>query len=111
VPASACRGRPAAACLRALPSAVSSTPGIVWEGGQDGKLRAYASATGKVLWSYDTVRGYRATSDRIAGLGGSIDGGGTVVSGGNVYTNSGYTHFGIIGSEMTGNMVLAFGLR
>jgi hypothetical protein len=28
-----------------------------------------------------------------------------------VYTNSGYTHFGIIGTEMTGNVVLAFSLH
>jgi polyvinyl alcohol dehydrogenase (cytochrome) len=97
-------------CLPALPSAVSSTPGLVWEGGQDGRLRAYSSSTGRVLWQYDTVRTYFHTSDHVLGHGGSIDGGGTVVSHGVVYTNSGYTHFGIIGSEMAGNMLLAFSL-
>ena len=35
---------------------------------------------------------------------------GTVVANGMVYSNSGYTHFGIVGSEMTGNVVLAFSL-
>jgi polyvinyl alcohol dehydrogenase (cytochrome) len=109
-PASGCLGRPPVACLPALPSAVSSSPGIVWEGGQDGKLRAYSSATGKVLWRFDTVRHYRHTTDGVPGFGGSIDGGGTVVSHGMVYSDSGYTHFGIVGSEMTGNVVLAFKL-
>lgn len=98
-------------CLPALPSAVSSSPGLVWEGGQDGILRAYSSADGRVLWSYDTVRTYLHTTDGIPGFGGSIDGGGTVIAHGMVYSNSGYTHFGIIGSEMTGNVVLAFALR
>lgn len=105
-----CLGKPAGPCLPALPSAVSTTPGIVWEGGQDGVLEAYSSANGKVLWRYDTVHRYLHTTDGFPGVGGSIDGGGTVVSNGMVYTNSGYTHFGIVGSEMTGNMVLAFAL-
>jgi polyvinyl alcohol dehydrogenase (cytochrome) len=99
-------------CLPALPSAVSSSPGLVWEGGQEGRLRAYSSATGKILWQYDTVRTYLNTTDHVLlAHGGSIDGGGTTVSHGMVYTGSGYTHFGIIGSEMAGNMVLAFGLK
>jgi polyvinyl alcohol dehydrogenase (cytochrome) len=112
VPLSTCLHRrvPSGACLPALPAAVSSTPGLVWEGGQDGILRAYSSATGRVLWHYDTVRGYRRTTDHLPGVGGSIDGGGTVVANGVVYSNSGYTHFGITGSEMTGNVVLAFTL-
>ena len=98
-------------CLPALPAAVSSSPGLVWEGGQDGILRAYSSADGRVLWSYDTVRRYRHTTDGVPGFGGSIDGGGTVIAHGMVYSNSGYTHFGIIGTEMTGNVLLAFALR
>jgi polyvinyl alcohol dehydrogenase (cytochrome) len=113
VPLLTCAHRrlPTGACLPALPAAVSSTPGLVWEGGQDGVLRAYSSATGKVLWSYDTVHTYRRTTDGVPGFGGSIDGGGTVVANGMVYSNSGYTHFGIVGSEMTGNVVLGFALR
>lgn len=98
-------------CLPALPGAVSSSPGLVWEGGQDGQFRAYSSATGQVLWSYDTVRRYRHTTNNVPGIGGSIDGGGTVIAHGMVYSNSGYTHFGIIGTEMTGNVVLAFALH
>jgi polyvinyl alcohol dehydrogenase (cytochrome) len=112
VPLLTCTQRqlPTGLCLPALPSAVSSTPGLVWEGGSDGILRAYSAKTGQVLWSDDTVHTYPVTTDGIPGFGGSIDGGGTVVSHGMVYSNSGYTHFGIVGSEMTGNMVLAFGL-
>jgi polyvinyl alcohol dehydrogenase (cytochrome) len=113
VPLSTCLHRRvrSGACLPALPAAVSSSPGIVWEGGQDGILRAYSSSTGRVLWHYDTVHAYRHTTDRVPGVGGSIDGGGVVVANGLVYSNSGYTHFGIVGSEMTGNVVLAFSLE
>jgi hypothetical protein len=64
----------------------------------------------RVLWSYDTVRTYLHTTDGLPGVGGSIDAGGPVVANGMVYVGSGYTHFGIIGSEMTGNVMLAFGL-
>ncbi len=102
------RKLPTGLCLPAMPGAVSSSPGLVWEGAQDGILRAYSAATGRVLWSYDTVHIYHHTTDGLVGFGGSIDGGGTVVANGMVYTNSGYTHFGIVGSEMTGNMILAF---
>jgi glucose dehydrogenase len=86
------RPRSPIGCLPALPGAVSSSPGLVWEGGQDGILRAYDSTTGRVLWSYDTVRRYRHTTDGVPGIGGSIDGGGTVIAHGTVYSNSGYTH-------------------
>jgi polyvinyl alcohol dehydrogenase (cytochrome) len=101
--------RPKIECARAFPAPVSSSPGIVWEGGQDGKVRAYSSATGKTLWRYDTVRAYRGTNG-ILGVGGSIDAAGAVVSHGMLYLDSGYLHFGIPLTEMQGNVVLAFGL-
>jgi polyvinyl alcohol dehydrogenase (cytochrome) len=50
---------------------------LVWEGGQDGILRAYSRTDGRVLWSYDTVRLYSHTTSHVPGLGGPIDGGGT----------------------------------
>jgi polyvinyl alcohol dehydrogenase (cytochrome) len=97
-------------CLPALGSAVASSPGLVWEGAADGKFHAYDAATGKILWSFDTVRSYTNTVDHVLGQGGSIDGGGTVVANGMVYEGSGFTHFGITGTEMPGNMLLAFKL-
>jgi polyvinyl alcohol dehydrogenase (cytochrome) len=96
-------------CNAALSAPVSSTPGLVWAGGMDGKLRAYSSATGKQLWSYDTVRPYLGVNG-IAGVGGSIDLGGPVIAHGMVYTNSGYTQWAIPLTEMPGNVLLAFAL-
>lgn len=69
--------------------AVTSTPGVVWEGSMDGKMRAYSSNDGKVLWTFDTMQDVKAVNG--VGHGGSISGGGgAVVSGGLVYVQTGY---------------------
>jgi polyvinyl alcohol dehydrogenase (cytochrome) len=78
-------------------------PGIVFAGGLDGHIRAYASRDGKVLWDFDTAREFE-TTDSIPGKGGSLDGPAPVVSGGMLFVNSGYGMFG----EMEGNVLLAF---
>ena len=65
--------------------------------------------TGRILWTYDTVRVFR-TVNHVFGMGGSMDGGGAVVSNGMLYTNSGYRALGVPLTEMSGNVVLAFGL-
>jgi polyvinyl alcohol dehydrogenase (cytochrome) len=41
----------------------------------DGHLRAYATANGKVIWAYDTVRDYQIVNG-VAGKGGAFDAGG-----------------------------------
>ncbi len=97
-------------CKLAMPAAVSSSPGLVFEGSLDGKLRAFSSATGRILWQYDTVRSYETSSGSI-GIGGSISGAGAVISHGFVYVNSGYNLLDLPGSGIRGNMLLAFGLH
>jgi polyvinyl alcohol dehydrogenase (cytochrome) len=71
----------------------------------DGHLRAYATATGEILWDVDTVREYQTVNGQAA-HGGSIDGPGPVVAGGMLYVNSGYGQFG----GMPGNVLLAFSI-
>lgn len=95
-------------CALAHAPAATSSPGLVWEGANDGKLRAYASRTGEVLWTYDTLRTFTGVNG-IEGVGSAISGtgGGAVVSHGMVYVQSGY---GPEYSTDKGHVLLAFGL-
>jgi polyvinyl alcohol dehydrogenase (cytochrome) len=90
-------------CSPAQSADVTAIPGAVFSGAIDGHLRAYATASGEVIWDVDTVRDY----DTVNGLkahGGSLDGAGPTVAGGMLYVNSGYGAFG----GTPGNVLLAF---
>ena len=95
-------------CLRAQSAAPAAMPGVVFSGTLDGWFRAYDAQTGKVIWAfsttaqtYDTVNGVKAQP------GGGIDGLGPAISGGMVFTMSGFN-----GASNTGgngnNVLLAF---
>jgi polyvinyl alcohol dehydrogenase (cytochrome) len=87
-------------------SAVTSTPGLVYEGSADGKMRIYGARDGAILWHYDTVRQYKGVNGET-GSGGSIAGnGGAVVSNGMLYVQSGYYSW----CGIPGRVLLAFGL-
>jgi len=75
----------------------------VFSGGLDGHLRAYATASGGIIWDVDTKRSY-ATVNGVSARGGSLDGPGAVVVDGMLYVNSGYGIFG----GAPGNVLLAF---
>ena len=90
-------------CYASNSAAPTVVPGIVFAGGLDGHIRAYATKDGKILWDFDTAKEFE-TIDGIKGKGGAIDGPAVVVSNGMVYVNSGYGMFG----EMPGNVLLAF---
>ena len=92
-------------CSPAQSAAVSAIPGVVFSGGLDGHLRAYAAATGQILWDTDTVQEFQ-TVNGVKANGGSIDGPGPVVVGGMLYVNSGYTYVGSI----PGNVLLAYSI-
>jgi polyvinyl alcohol dehydrogenase (cytochrome) len=96
-----CGDRPG--CSPAQSAAVTAIPGVVFSGGLDGHLRAYASDDGAIMWDVDTVRAFE-TVNGVPANGGSLDGPGPVVVGGMVFVNSGY---GFIGG-MPGNVLLAF---
>jgi polyvinyl alcohol dehydrogenase (cytochrome) len=104
-PASPCGGRKP--CSPAQAAAVTAIPGVVFSGSVDGRLRAYSTRDGKILWEYDTVREY-TTVNGVEAKGGSINNGGPAVAGGMLFTNSGYSHHsGII----PGNVLLAFSVE
>jgi polyvinyl alcohol dehydrogenase (cytochrome) len=91
------------ACDPGLSASVTAIPGVVFAGGFDGRLRAYDSATGAIIWDFNTAREFNTLSGEIA-RGGSIESDGPVVANGVVLVNSGY----LFGGRMGGNVLLAF---
>jgi polyvinyl alcohol dehydrogenase (cytochrome) len=93
-------------CYPSLSAAPTIAGDLVFAGGLDGILRAFDLSTGEQLWCFDTVRSYRSV-DGTHGFGGSIDSGGPVLDGEQLFITSGYDKFG----EIPGNVVLSFRLR
>ncbi|HEY3718666.1 MAG TPA: PQQ-binding-like beta-propeller repeat protein [Roseiarcus sp.] len=98
-----CGGVPG--CSPAQSAAVTAIPGVVFSGGLDGRLLAYSTEDGRILWNVDT-KGEVATVNGVAAHGGSIDVAGPVVVDGMLYVSSGS---GFIGT-MPGNVLLAYSL-
>jgi polyvinyl alcohol dehydrogenase (cytochrome) len=92
-----------AGCNPSQSAAVSGIPGVVFSPSNDGHVRAYAAADGRVLWDFDTMREFETVNGATA-RGGSIDGPGVVVVGGMVFVTSGYSRNG----GVPGNVLLAF---
>jgi polyvinyl alcohol dehydrogenase (cytochrome) len=92
-------------CMPSHISAVTTTPGLVYEGAADGKMRIYRAGDGRIVWEYDTIRQYTGVNGQTAS-GGSISGnGGAVVANEMLYVQSGYfEYYGI-----PGRVLLAFG--
>jgi len=94
-------------CKPSQNAAVTLVPGAVLSGTMDGRLRAYATRDGRVLWDVDTAREF-ATVNGVPANGGSMSNGGPAVVGGMLFVNSGYSHHGGI---LPGNVLLAFALE
>ena len=90
-------------CNPGILAAITAIPGAIFAGHLDGRVRAYDSNSGTVLWSYDT-KPEVVTVSGAKGHGGSIGGSGPVVYQGMVFVNSGYGLYG----HMPGNLLLAF---
>jgi polyvinyl alcohol dehydrogenase (cytochrome) len=93
-------------CNAAQSAAVTAIPGVVFSGSNDGALRAYSTATGAIVWEFDTNKDF-TTVNGVPAKGASLIGPGPVVAGGMVYVNSGYGAFG----GRPGNVLLAFGVE
>jgi polyvinyl alcohol dehydrogenase (cytochrome) len=94
---------PKMTCSPAQSAAVSVIPGVVFSGAVNGHFRAYSTKTGDILWDFDTATPFE-TVNKVPGKGGSINGGGSAIAHGMVFTNSGY---GFVG-QTDGNVLLAF---
>ena len=85
-------------------AALTVIPGVLFSGGQDGVLRALATADGKQVWQFDTVRDFM-TVNGVAARGGAMGAPGPTVAGGMLFLGSGYTG---LGNGRGGNVLLAF---
>ncbi len=85
-------------------AAVTGIPGAVFVGGWDGKLQALSTTDGRVLWQFDTARGFK-TVNRVKAKGGAMGSAGATVAGGMVFVGSGYAVFS---GDQAGNVLLAF---
>jgi polyvinyl alcohol dehydrogenase (cytochrome) len=89
------------ACDAGLSAAITALPGAVLAGGYDGWLRAYDSASGQVIWSFDTTVPLTTISGETA-HGGSLEGGGPLVADGKLFITSG----SLYGGRMPGNVLI-----
>jgi polyvinyl alcohol dehydrogenase (cytochrome) len=105
VPGAGCANRNP--CKPSQSAAVTLIPGVVFSGTMDGRLRAYSTGDGTVLWEYDTAREF-TTVNHVQANGGSMSNGGAAVVGGMLFVNSGYSHHGGI---LPGNVLLAFSVE
>ena len=94
-------------CKPSQVAAVTLMPGAVFSGTMDGRLRAYSTRDGKVLWEYDTAREF-TTVNGVKANGGSMSNSGPAIVDGMLFVNSGYSHHGGI---LPGNALLAFALE
>ncbi len=85
-------------------AATTAIPGAVISGAWDGRLRAFSSEDGHVVWEFNTVREY-PTVNGVSAKGGSMGAPGPTVAGGMLFVGTGY--IGVQGG-MPGNALLAF---
>ncbi len=94
-------------CWAGYMAAATSTPGLLWIGAMDGQMRALDSATGQVLWTYNTA--YKLVGvNGVPGRGGSIGPTNATVANGQVYVMSGYAKWNE--RHLDGNVLFVFGL-
>ena len=90
-------------CSAGQPGAVALIAGVVFATSLDGHLRGFETATGKMIWDFDTLQDFQ-TVNGVKARGGSMNGTGPAVAGGMLFSNSGYSRNPV----MPGNVFLAF---
>lgn len=90
-------------CDPGVSAPLTALPGAVVAGHLDGFLRAYDSASGRLLWAFETARPFTGLGGR-EGRGGGMSGAGPWAGDGVLVVNSGY---GLYFHE-PGNLLLAF---
>jgi polyvinyl alcohol dehydrogenase (cytochrome) len=96
---------PACSFFYGYSAAASAAPGVAFAAGTDGKVRAYATDDGRLLWETTTARPF-ATVNGVAGHGGAIGNSGVQPAGRMIFVQSGYSLHGL----MPGNVLLAYAL-
>lgn len=90
-------------CNNSQSAAATVIPGIVFSGTTDGRLRAYSTKDGSIVWEVDTSLPIPTVNAGVT-KGGTLDGGGPIIVDGVLYTNSGYGR--IVGQP--GNLLIAY---
>lgn len=90
-------------CNPGISASVTAIDGAVFAGSLDGKLLAFDSQNGKLIWSFQTAIEFESVSGEMA-RGGSIESDGPMIVDGHVLINSGYS----FGGKMPGNALLVF---
>jgi len=83
--------------------ATTGIDGAVLAGTLDGKMMAFGSGDGKVLWQFDTKKPFD-TLNGVKAHGGALDNAGPAVGNGYLVLQSGYNYF----NQMPGNVLLVF---
>lgn len=94
---------PSGLCRPGYSQAATTIPGAIFSGAQDGHLRAYAAADGKLIWDFDATVPRDTVNDLKDAPGGYLDMGGPTIAGGRLFVHSGYN-----GSAGASNLLLAF---
>jgi polyvinyl alcohol dehydrogenase (cytochrome) len=87
----------------AFSAALTIANDVVFAPAMDGKVRAFDTSSGALLWQFNTAQNFETTAGTVA-HGGSMDNVGVQYAGNMVYMQSGYTLFG----QLPGNVLLAF---
>jgi polyvinyl alcohol dehydrogenase (cytochrome) len=90
-------------CSSAQPSAVSSIPGVVFAGSNDGHIRAYSTQHGTIVWDFDTAARPHDGVNAAVATGGAVGGFPQTVANGRLYVSSGYSF-----NARGGNALLVF---
>ena len=90
-------------CDPGVSAPLTALDGAVIAGHLDGVIRIYDSASGEIIWSYDTTQAVMG-SNGVMAKGGSMSGSGPAVTDGHLVINSGY---GLYNHE-AGNALLVF---
>jgi polyvinyl alcohol dehydrogenase (cytochrome) len=100
-----CGGKPL--CTTGYGGSVTVSGDAVLIGGDDGHLRVYDAATGRIVWDADTAVSF-TTVNGVPAKGGSISGGvAPLAYKGQLFVPSGYG----FASKMPGNVLLVYGVE
>ena len=94
-------------CHPGIAAAITATPDLVFAGSDDGHMRIYDAADGKVLWDYDMLRDFKAVNGATAHGGANGGGAAPLPYKGVLAVSSGYGFAGAMG----GNAFLVFSVK
>jgi polyvinyl alcohol dehydrogenase (cytochrome) len=95
-----------AQCNPAQSGAPTAISGLVFQGAEDGHVRAFDSSDGRIVWDFDTARQPHRTTTSVLAQGGAVGGAAIVVTHDRLYVTSGASGLG----GRPGNLFLAFGI-